>query len=142
MRTLNLSLISAVGAFALLLTAVALPTLDDRPLASWALVVGVFSSASVVSILYFVAALIPSTLHRRSHSVILATYFPALIIGAITGGFWGIVGHLMEAEKLAFGAAFEPAMPIIYGGYSLAALILFCAVLYAMKHRRHEASSV
>ena len=140
MRKLNLSLMSSIGVLALCLTLIAIPTIEARELSHWALVVGVFSSATAISVLYAIAAFIPHAEHKKSHSVILVTYFLALIIGTITGGFWGVVGHVMETEKLDFSAAFGYVMPLIYGGYSLAALILCGALVYSIKHRKHNSS--
>ncbi len=64
MRQLNLSLISIIGACALLLTIIALPTLGERALAHWALTVGALFSAVVISLFYVVTALIAAKSHK------------------------------------------------------------------------------
>lgn len=138
MRTLNISLISATGAFALLLTSIAYPTLGERPLSHWALNVGAFSSASLISLIYIITSLIPPLNHKKSHSVVLATYFPCLIVATFTGAFWGIVGHVMETEKVDFETAFWHAEIMIYSGYLLAAVILSSTLCYLIKQRRNS----
>lgn len=133
MRTLNFILISAIGVFTLLLTLIAMPTLGERPLSHWALTMGMFSSASVVSLLYAAASLIPPTAHKKSQTVVLATYFPTLVISVITGAFWGLVGHVMETQKTTFETAFYNVNTIIYCGYGVAALIFIGSLIYLIK---------
>ena len=139
MRPLNLSLISIIGACALLLTIIALPTLGERAPAHWALTVGALFSAVVISLFYVVTALIAAKSHKTSHIIILATYIPALVIGSITGALWGIVGHLMETEKVDFNTAFSSIELILYSGYALTLLILACTLTYVVKQRRTAA---
>lgn len=137
MRTLNISLISATGAFALLLTSIAYPTLGERPLSHWALNVGAFSSASLISLLYIFTSLIPPLDHKKSHSVVLTTYFICLVIATFTGAFWGVVGHVMETEKVDFETAFWHVEIMIYSGYILTTAILSSTLFYIIKQRRN-----
>lgn len=139
MHKLNLRLISCIGVCALLLTIIALPTLGERALAHWALTVGAFFSALVISLLYVITALIAVKSHKASHTIILATYIPALVICSITGALWGIVGHLMETEKVDFYTAFSSIEFILYSGYALTVLILACTLTYVVKQRRTAA---
>lgn len=102
MHKLNLRLISCIGVCALLLTIIALPTLGERALAHWALTVGAFFSALVISLLYVITALIAVKSHKASHTIILATYIPALVICSITGALWGYCRSLDGNRKSRF----------------------------------------
>ena len=86
-----------------------------------------------------IAAIITPTNNKKSHAVVLSTYFLALIIGTITGGFWGVVGHMMETEKTDFATALGYINPIIYGGYFLTGLILIFTLSHIIKKRRSSA---
>ncbi len=138
MRTLNISLIATIGAFALLLTLIALPTLGERPLSHWAMSVGALASASAISLIYIIISLMPKIDHKRSHSAVLYTYIPCLIISVITGSSWGLVGHAMETEKMNFETAFWYAENFIYGGYLFTATIFSITLIYLIKQRKAQ----
>jgi hypothetical protein len=141
MRTLNLSLISATGAFALLLTIIALPTLGERPLSHWALTVGAFSSAALISLFYFIAPLISESDNRKSQKIILASYLTSLILSTITGAFWSVVGHVMETESVDFKTAFWHVEIMVYGGYFITTLIFISTIIYLIKQRKKSVSN-
>lgn len=121
--------------------AIAYPTLGDRPLSHWALNVGMFSSATLVSTIYSASVFISPSSHRKSQLVILLSYFPALIISIITGSLWGLVGHVMETQNLGFKIAFEESGTMIYGGYSIVMLVYSCTAIYLASQRRQLTGS-
>lgn len=142
MRSLNLWLISFICACALILALMVLPTFGQQPLAHWALNVGVWVSALVISLLYLGISLIAPSEHQRSKVVLLSTYLPTLLIGLPTGTLWGAVGHLMQVEGLEFKEALDSAGSPIYIGYSLVLIITISTALYLLRiHKQRAANS-
>lgn len=138
MRSLNLWLITFIGACALLLTALALPTLDHRPLSHWAMNVGAYASALTISLLYLAAWFIAPAKHRGSQLVMLSTYIPTLLISLVTGAVWGAVGHVMETESMDFNSALNRAGTLLYIGYILSLAVFSCAGLYLVRARKQH----
>ena len=118
-------------------TIIALPTLGDRPLSHWAQTVGAFSHAFLISVIFLGFSLIPPPEHRKSQIILLTIYPLSLILLTITGGIWGVVGHVMETENVDFKTAFWYAQITIYGGYFINLLILSCTFVYLFRLRRN-----
>lgn len=142
MRSLNLFLLLIIGACALLLILIALPTFGHRPLAHWAMNVGIWVSALVISLLYLGAWLIAPAKHQKSQVVIISTYLPALLIGLLTGAMWGAVGHVMQTEDLDFTSAFDGAGSLIYIGYLLVFIITISTALYLTRVRKRHVAQL
>lgn len=138
MRAWNLILTSLVGAFALLLLVVALPTYGERPLAHWALNVGAYTTVLAASLIYLLLQLRTPEFPSKSHVIILLTYLPVAVLSAMAGAFWGVVGHVMETEHLRFAAALPSAVMPLLTFYSLALLITLLTALYLRRISKRQ----
>lgn len=132
MRTLNLAIIAGVIAFALLLLCVAFPTFGERPLAHWALNVGAYSTVLMTSLIYLLIQLLAPTYSNKTHAIILTTYILASATSLVGGGSWGVVGHVMETERVGFIAGLQAVIPILVILYSVTLIITFCTLFYVL----------
>ncbi len=133
MRYLNLIIIVGIGAFALLLLGIAAPTFGERPLAHWALNVGAYSTVLTTSLFYLLIQFrIPAERHNLC-VLILVTYIPVVILSAISGGFWGVVGHVMETERTSFYYGLSPAVPSLVLFYSMTLMITLFTFMYTRR---------
>jgi hypothetical protein len=140
MRAWNLILTSIVGAFALLLLVVALPTYGERPLAHWALNVGAYTTVLATALIYLLVQLRTPQLPNKSHVIILLSYLSVTVLSAIGGAFWGVVGHAMETEHLLFATALPYAVIPLLTFYSLALLTTLLTVVYVRRISNRQIS--
>lgn len=141
MRAWNLIITSVVGAFALLLLVVALPTYGARPLAHWALNVGAYITVLTTTFIYLLLQLRTPEFPSKRQVIILLTYLPVTILSAIGGAFWGVVGHAMETEHLNFAAALPYAVIPLLTFYSLALLTTLFTFLYVRRISNRQISN-
>lgn len=141
MRVINFGLISIVMALVLLLLCVAAPTLGNRPNAHWALHVGAYSTVLFTSFIYLLLQIRTPAAPVKPNAIILATYIPAVILSAISGALWAVVGHVMDTEYVGLIAVLAPAIPSLVASYTLTLAITFFSFFHVGSRARSSRSA-
>jgi len=133
MRALNLVLMLTIAALSTALAIYTAP-IGSRPLAHWAMTLGMFSSAATASWLFALLTAWRATDRLKLQLGILVAYAACLLFSVIAGGSFGVVYYVMEAEKIDFAAAFDLAKTSILGGYAIALTIFAATAYWSGKH--------
>ncbi|UUY07354.1 hypothetical protein LRS11_16195 [Pseudomonas sp. J452] len=132
MRSANLIITGGIATFTTLLAIYTSPV-GDRELHYWAMNLGLFSSAALVSWLFFAALLIFKSNKLKNQLLILLGYAGALACGTTSGASFGAVYFIMKAENTTFQSAFQSASIVIIGGYVIALVVLAGVCIYLHK---------
>lgn len=135
MRSANLIITGGIAAFTTLLAIYTSPV-GGRELHYWAMNLGLFSSAALVSWLFFATLLTFKNNRLKGQLLILFGYAAALACGTISGASFGAIYFIMQAEKTTFQAAFQSVSIVMIGGYAIAIGLLagVCIYLYKVNH--------
>ncbi|MDP3848031.1 MAG: hypothetical protein Q8R10_16570 [Pseudomonas sp.] len=124
MRSANIIITASLGVLATLLAIYAAPS-EGKDLARWAMTLGMFISAAVISYLYCVAFSTNKFNNTIPQVVSLMGYLLSLIMCTISGGSFGVIYHAMEVNSLNFNTAFDfVKTPMLIGYFSSAFLLL------------------
>lgn len=129
MRSANLIITGGIATFTTVLTVYTSPV-GGRELHHWALSLGLFSSAALVSWLFFASLTIFKSNNLKGQLLILLGYGGALACSTIAGASFGVVYVVMQAENSSFQAAFHSVAIVTLGGYAIATSILIGACVY------------
>ncbi|MCJ0972996.1 hypothetical protein MST27_06400 [Pseudomonas sp. PS1] len=132
MRSANLIITGGIAAFTTLLAVYTSPV-GGRELHYWAMNLGLFSSAALVSWLFFATLLAFKSNRLKGQLLILFGYAASLACGSISGASFGAIYFIMQAEKTTFQAAFQPVSITMIGGYAIAIGILAGVYIYLYK---------
>lgn len=105
MRSANLIITGGIAAFTTLLAIYTSPV-GGRELHYWAMNLGLFSSAALVSWLFFATLLTFKNNRLKGQLLILFGYAAALACGTISGASFGAIYFIMQAEKTTFSSCF------------------------------------
>ena len=129
MRSANLIITGGIATFTTLLAIYTSPV-GDRELHHWALSLGLFSSAALVSWLFFASLTMFKSNNLRGQLMILLGYGGALACSMIAGASFGVIFLAMQAQNTTFISAFRSVAVVIVGGYAIATAILIGACVY------------
>lgn len=132
MRSANLIITGGIAAFTTLLAIYTSPV-GGRELHYWAMNLGLFSSAALVSWLFFATLLTFKNNRLKGQLLILFGYAAALACGTISGASFGAIYFIMQAEKTTFQAAFQFVSIVMIGGYAIAIGLLAGVCIYLYK---------
>ena len=132
MRSANLIITGGIATFTTLLAIYTSPV-GGRELHYWAMNLGLFSSAALVSWLFFATLLTFKSNGLKGQLLILFGYAAALTCGTISGASFGAIYFIMQAEKTTFQAAFQSVSITMIGGYAIAIGLLAGVYIYLYK---------
>lgn len=141
MRSANIIITGGIGVFATSLAIYAAPV-GVKPLANWAMILGIFTSAAIVSCLYALAFITHKFNNTKPQIFALIGYFISLLTVMFSGGSFALVYLLMEQQGLDFLASFNEIKPQILGGYCIAAVIFSITFIYLRKRQKQTLSNV
>ncbi|WP_289535737.1 hypothetical protein [Pseudomonas sp. SO81] len=140
MRSANLIITGGIAAFTTLLAIYTSPV-GDRELHYWAMSLGLFSSAALVSWLFFATLLTFKSNKLKGQLLILLSYAGALICSIISGASFGTIYFIMQAENTTFQSAFQSVSIVMVGGYSIAIAVLAGVCIYLYKQNNSAKSA-
>ncbi|WP_312956648.1 hypothetical protein [Pseudomonas songnenensis] len=132
MRSANLIITGGIAAFTTLLAIYTSPV-GGRELHYWAMNLGLFSSAALVSWLFFATLLNFKSNRLKGQLLIFFAYVAALACGTISGASFGAIYFIMHAEKTTFQVAFQSVAIVMIGGYAIAIGLLAGVYIYLYK---------
>lgn len=132
MHSANLIITGGIATFTTLLAIYTSPV-GGRELHYWAMNLGLFSSAALVSWLFFATLLTFKSNRLKGQLLILFGYAAALACGTISGASFGAIYFIMQAEKTTFQAAFQSVSITMIGGYAIAIGLLAGVYIYLYK---------
>ena len=137
MRSANLIITCGIAIFTTSLAIYTSPV-GDRELHQWALSLGLFSSAALVSWCFFATLAICKSNNLKGQLLILLGYGGAMACSMISGASFGVVYVVMQAENTTFQAAFHSVAIVLVGGYAIATAILIGTCFYLKKGNRQR----
>ena len=140
MRSANLIITGGTAVFTTLLAIYTSPV-GDRELHYWAMSLGLFSSAALVSWLFFATLLAFKSNILKGQLVILLCYAGALACSTTSGASFGAIYFIMQAEKTTFQSAFQSVSIVMVGGYAIAISVLAGVCVYLYKQNNPVTSA-
>ncbi|MDY0250306.1 MAG: hypothetical protein RBR45_09685 [Pseudomonas sp.] len=132
MRFANLVI---MGVLALMASGLAFYTapVGARSLSHWAMTLGLFSSAAVVSWLFMAVIVLSKRTPTAIQLVVLLIYAIALLCSSVAGASFGVIYHVMDTRNVGFLTALSDAGLIIFIGYGVSVAVFLLSVLLLKK---------